>query len=63
MSKYRQGAGTIHIKKSKEGSLHKHLGVPEGQKIPEHLLEDKPGDSEAIRKKKLFARNARKFHH
>ena len=59
---HQHGMG-IRIKKNKEGSLHKHLGIPEGQEIPAHLLEDKPGDSEAIRKKKLFARNARKWHH
>jgi hypothetical protein len=55
--------GGIHIKPSKVGSLRKHLGVPEGQKIPVSKLADKPGDSPAIKKKKVFARNARKWKH
>ena len=55
--------GGIHIKPSKVGSLRKHLGVPEGQKIPVSKLADKPGDSPAIKKKKVFARNARKWNH
>jgi len=53
----------IHIKKSKRGSLHKALGIPEGKKIPASMLKDKPGDSAAMRKKKNFARNARKWKH
>jgi hypothetical protein len=55
--------GGIHIKPSKVGSLRKHLGVPEGQKIPVSKLADKPGDSPAIKKKKVFSRNARKWKH
>ena len=55
--------GGIHIKPSKVGSLHKHLGVPLGEKIPASKLADKPGDSPAIKKKKVFARNARKWNH
>ena len=53
--------GGIHIKPSKVGSLRKHLGTPEGKKIPMSKLADKPGDSPAIKKKKVFARNARKW--
>jgi len=49
----------IKIKPSKVGSLHKALGVPEGQKIPASKLQAKPGDSAALKKKKNFARNAR----
>lgn len=55
--------GGIHIKKSQQGSLHRHLGIPEGEKIPASDLQDKPGDSPAIKKKKLFARNARSWKH
>jgi hypothetical protein len=55
--------GGIHIKPSKVGSLRKHLGVSEGEKIPMSKLADKPGDSPAIKKKKVFARNARKWKH
>ena len=53
--------GGIHIKPSKVGSLRKHLGTPAGEKIPMSKLADKPGDSPAIKKKKVFARNARKW--
>jgi len=53
----------IHIKKSKVGSLHKHLGVKKGDKIPASKLKDKPGDSKAVKKKKVFARNAKKWKH
>lgn len=54
---------SIHIKKSKEGSLHKALGVPEGQKIPASKLKIKSTDSPALKKKKNFAINAKKFKH
>jgi len=54
---------TIKIKKSKQGSLHKHLGVPKGKKIPASKLRIKSTDSPAIRKKKQFAINARKWRH
>ncbi len=57
---YKEG-GSIHIKKSKRGSLHKALGIPEGEKIPASKLKDQPGDSPAMKKKKNFARNARKW--
>lgn len=53
----------IYIKPSKRGSLHKLLGLSQGKKIPAADLADKPGDSAAVRKKKNFARNARKWHH
>ncbi len=51
----------IHIKPSEKGSLHKHLKIPLDKKIPASMLKDKTGDSEAIKKKKNFARNARKW--
>ena len=53
----------IKIKPSKVGSLHEHLGVAKGDKIPASKLKIKAGDSPAIRKKKQFALNARKWKH
>lgn len=53
----------IHIKKSKQGSLHKALGVSKGEKIPASKLKIKSTDSPALKKKKQFALNAKKFHH
>lgn len=53
----------IKIKKSKVGSLHKALGVPKGEKIPASKLKIKSTDSPAIKKKKQFAINAKKFKH
>lgn len=55
--------GGIHIKKSKQGSLHKALGVKKGEKIPASKLTIHKGDSPAMKKKKQFAINARKWHH
>jgi len=51
----------IYIKPSKRGSLRKALGVKKGKKIPISKLKTKKGDSAAMRKKKNFARNARKW--
>lgn len=53
----------IHIKKSKEGSLHSALHVPQGEKIPSSKLKIKSTDSPALKKKKQFAINAKKFKH
>jgi len=53
----------IDIKKSKVGSLHRHLGVAKDKKIPRSRLTIKSTDSPAIRKKKQFAINARKWKH
>jgi hypothetical protein len=55
--------GGIHIKKSQQGSLHRHLGIPEGEKIPTSKLQIHEGDSPAIRKKKQFAINASHWKH
>ena len=54
---------SIKIKKSKQGSLHTHLGVPQGKKIPASKLKIKSTDSSAIKKKKQFAINAKKWKH
>lgn len=52
------------IKKSHKGLLHKKLGVPEGEKIPEAKLEKaKHSKSPALRKEVNFAENAKDWHH
>lgn len=54
----------IKIAKSKEGSLHTALGVPQGQKIPQAKLEAAAkSKSPALRKKAQFALNAQSFDH
>ena len=60
LPQYRDGGG-IYIKPSKRGSLRKHLGVSKGKNIPASKLAIKSTDSPAIRKKKQFAINARKW--
>ena len=42
----------IKIKKSKQGSLHKNLGVPQGKKFLASKLKIKSTDSLVIKKKK-----------
>lgn len=53
----------IHIKKSHRGLLHKNLGVAKGKKIPASKLAIHKGDSPALKKRKQFAINAKKWHH
>lgn len=53
----------IYIKPSKRGSLRKALGTPKGKNIPASKLAIKKGDSVAMKKKKIFAQNARKWKH
>ncbi len=53
----------IHIKPSKVGSLHTLLGVSRKSKIPASRLAIKSGDSPAMKKKKQFALNAKKWNH
>lgn len=55
--------GKIHIKKQNRGKLHKDLGVPKGEKIPASKLKVKSSDSPAVKKRKVFAQNAKKWHH
>jgi hypothetical protein len=55
--------GGIHIKKSHKGLLHKNLGVKAGHKIPASKLAVHKGDSAALKKRKVFAQNAKKWHH
>jgi hypothetical protein len=48
----------IHIKPSHEGLLHKELGVPTDEKIPEAKLEKaKHSENPAERKRATFAEN------
>lgn len=51
----------IKIKKANRGKLHKDLGVAKNKKIPASKLAVKPGDSTAVKKRKVFAQNARKW--
>lgn len=56
--------GSIHIKPSHEGLLHKNLGVPQGNPIPEKKLSHAlNSDSGAVRKRAQFAENAKHWHH
>ena len=51
----------IYIKPSKRGSLRKALKVKKGKNIPTSKLKIKKSDSKAMKKKKVFAKNARKW--
>jgi len=51
----------IYIKPSKRGSLRKATGTKKGQNIPASKLAIKSTDSPAMKKKKQFAINARKW--
>ena len=51
----------IHIKPSKKGSLRKATGTKKGHKIPASKLKVKSNDSPAMKKKKQFALNAKKW--
>ena len=55
---------TIEIKKSHEGLLHKNLGVATDKPIPEAKLEKAENSSSAaVRKRAVFAENAKHWHH
>jgi hypothetical protein len=45
----------------KPGSLHRQLGVPEDEKIPEEKLEVKPSDSPKLKKRKILAKTLKKI--
>ena len=51
-----------HLKIEK-GSLHRALGIPEGQKIPAKKLAVKEGDSPLMIKRKTLAKTFRKASH
>lgn len=54
----------IHIKASHKGLLHKDLGVKSGSKIPvSKIKKAEHSSSAAVRKRAVFAENARHWHH
>jgi len=54
----------IHIKPSHEGLLHKSLGVPQGEHIPAKKLSKALHSSNpTLKKRAVFAANAKKWHH
>jgi hypothetical protein len=59
-SKWIQQAREKMERKGTVGSLHRALGVPEGQKIPEAKMEAAKKSRPALRKKIQFAENVRK---
>ncbi len=61
--KHARGGG-IHIKKSHQGLLHKNLGVAKGSKIPAKKLSKALHSSNpAVKKRAVFAENAKHWHH
>lgn len=59
-----RSGGGIHIKPSHKGLLHKNLGVAAGHKIPaKALTKAKHSSDPAVRKRAVFAANAKKWHH
>lgn len=56
---------TIYIKPSRRGSLHSALGVPKNKMIPTSMLKSRlsHSPSPAMKKKLVFAENARKWNH
>lgn len=51
-------SATIKIKPSHKGLLHKKLGVPQGQKIPDSKLQTAlQSQSPSLRKEVVFAKN------
>jgi len=47
----------------KKGALHKALGIPTRKKIPASDLQNKPGDTGLMKKRKNFARMAKTWNH
>ena len=68
MNKYLEKAAEITIKKSRQGALHKDLGVPPGQHLSNRRLSlalskaKKDGDTKLVRRI-VFAQTARKWKH
>lgn len=55
---------SIEIKPSHRGLLHKHLGVPQSQKLDSHQLNVAANShDEKVRKEAQFAINAKKWKH
>jgi len=60
----RARGGNINIKPSHKGLLHKDLGVKSGEKIPEAKLKKAEHSSNsAVKKRAVFAENAKSFKH
>jgi len=60
----RKSGGGIHIKKSHEGLLHKDLGVAAEKKIPaKKLAKAEKSSDPAVKKRAVFAENAKHWHH
>jgi hypothetical protein len=60
----KKAADPIQINPKHKGELHKDLGVPAGQPIPEAKLKAAENSSDpAVRKRAQFADNAKKFKH
>ena len=56
--------GGIHINPAHKGLLHKNLGVAADSPIPESKLESAENSSDpAVRKRAVFAENAKHWHH
>lgn len=54
----------INIKPSHKGLLHEDLGVPADQPIPTAKLnEARTSTNPAVRRRVIFAQNAKKFNH
>jgi hypothetical protein len=63
-SSTRARGGGIHIKPSHKGLLHKNLHVAAGSKIPAgKLAKAKHSSDPAVRKRAVFAENAKHWHH
>jgi hypothetical protein len=60
-----RAALNIHIKKSKQGSLHSALNIPQSKSIPVSTINKRlaGNPSEAMRKKLQFAKNAKSWGH
>jgi hypothetical protein len=58
------GGGSIHIKPSHKGLLHKDLSVAAGKPIPESKIQSAKNSSDpAVRKRATFAENAKHWRH
>lgn len=64
LDKRARGGSGIHIKPSHKGLLHKDLGVSQGKPIPEGKLKKAMHSSDpAVKKRAVFAENAKHWHH
>ena len=61
MARKKKKKPRIYIKPKNRGSLRKATGTKKGKKISASKLAIKKGDSKAMKKKKQFAINARKW--